>query len=1270
MNKSKFNLYNIRPVEKDWEYDALVEYITKNNITHLPKKLRNNQVLFKGLAIASYPKLFQMDFDNRVYEAVISEPGNYAYVMEDIFLSNKVHLAELPDTLKNSADYLNQILEMSTIEWMFLDILAYTKDKKELYDGLNKKLLTHRIVLGGDLYQTIDNPHLAADREVFKRIVDKYTDYEIPKLFNEEVYHSLTYEDFYRLLTASRISVLDIPFDLYEDAAFLLNVLLRFKPYNYDQVELIKKMYASGNEAILNVFYHLICDGIELPREVYHEIDKEALANYIVDNDVAHTETETISYDIRSDEEIFKKLIDKKYAHMLSIEFACYGLYSKYQEEIFELFKQYKVTPNLENPTKNRITEYFLNNICHNPDILEEDNLKILANYIALTRSRKVLGIVANSARLFNYLYNMDIDFLLEIPFTSDVYYEIPIENLQKYYRKHPQQIDCVDAWLALDIMNVAQDVDVNVIRPAILLDCRRQAAKEMKPYDGIAHEVCNRIIRYGSDREYEHDALLFEMVEMVLGVSQADIKSLLKKYEKNPADYEVELNNLLGKFYTTKKEQLALKYTDDRMHHIEAEYCKDDDRELKNNAKKQKRKLLYYEYLIKKIKNNNLTSSEAEIIKLISSIDKRISGDDQLDFLTGIIHGKLNLNIPDSYKKQNNLKNYRRLKHNYEPILNKIYLANPEYQAQIVGYFNGKTSHQELRRVIAERELKVLHEIRELYKACSADIVVDGNKLSFNIDDTLSAEEVALNKAYEEALITVKNIQKLINNEMNIAYPLEKITVSPEEVATFGTKKSKPRQVIDHKKLSLSRVMSIIDTMNTRDNIEDKKTKRMYQKLFIDSGLIYALSFLNGDYYDYAERIREDYEYLPILFEEEDMKLENLEKIMKRIRMYKYTTPADDAILGADISYKIASNEAFISGGRTDDKRKERVALAAKYTALAGRNIKSTIPFVTTETDGIRAERYMSNDPKLLVSGIDTDACFRIFGTDNDFMLYTIFNKNGFVMKLTDEIGRFVGRVSGFRNGNVLYLNQARTILDTNGVPNKASNDLIKRMRASIETNARAIVEATKDSEDPIDYVFILKAYGYGDCDYLPIVRKYFLPNSYPMNVDAPDYQEFLDDAEIVKTGAGTHGFLTDYTGTANILLLASRDGRNVEKNGDIIEYDPAPLYDRPRGKPKVYKGYEINQEVIERINNINARDIYWGDTSKRRTKKENFEPITKLPDIVAAVIAEDFYILIDRAGRLNELCLSYDERACKEFMEYHSVIMETYKNTIHKQR
>ena len=109
------------------------------------------------------------------------------------------------------------------------------------------------------------------------------------------------------------------------------------------------------------------------------------------------------------------------------------------------------------------------------------------------------------------------------------------------------------------------------------------------------------------------------------------------------------------------------------------------------------------------------------------------------------------------------------------------------------------------------------------------------------------------------------------------------------------------------------------------------------------------------------------------------------------------------------------------------------------------------------------------TSDPINLTYGERTGTCMRIGGAGGSLFEFCLLNTNGFHISF-NEGDKLISRVSGFRNGNTVFLNQLRYSLDS-----KYSNaDLIEACKQV----AKMLIELTKDSEFPIQNVVISPSY------------------------------------------------------------------------------------------------------------------------------------------------------------------------------------------------
>ena len=349
-----------------------------------------------------------------------------------------------------------------------------------------------------------------------------------------------------------------------------------------------------------------------------------------------------------------------------------------------------------------------------------------------------------------------------------------------------------------------------------------------------------------------------------------------------------------------------------------------------------------------------------------------------------------------------------------------------------------------------------------------------------------------------------------------------------------------------------------------------------------------------------------------------------------------------DFAILGQNIIIKLCKNLQYTEGDV------ENIVKGAKeLISQMVKKDKSTVPYISGENHGYHYSMYDSQDETILLSGINTDACFKICGNDNDFLLYSMLDKNGFVIKITDYFGNFLGRASGFRNGNCVYINQLRTIYDFGGFGYVGQYKSEKT--AIIETFKKACCDIVNSSQnnmnekDKIDFVFVTKSYALSNCNVniSDEVTKYI--GSCPMERDSKDWKNFVYNTKYLQEINDLNDFFSIDYGNYPLICIAS--SKKIIDKDDIKVEDIKPknvkaVYERPRNKVRAITN--LNQEVLKKINKIKAIDIYF--------KKSEFKQV-KLPSQTIIFMGDNWYIAFNNGIIIDECLLSFDKKACVEY-------------------
>ncbi|MBO5183125.1 MAG: hypothetical protein J6B64_01880 [Bacilli bacterium] len=215
---------------------------------------------------------------------------------------------------------------------------------------------------------------------------------------------------------------------------------------------------------------------------------------------------------------------------------------------------------------------------------------------------------------------------------------------------------------------------------------------------------------------------------------------------------------------------------------------------------------------------------------------------------------------------------------------------------------------------------------------------------------------------------------------------------------------------------------------------------------------------------------------------------------------------------------------------------------------------------------------------------GERTGACMRIGGTGESLLEFCLTNENGFHIRFQDETGNMISRVSGFRNGNTIFLNQLRySLLDEFN-----DNEVIKM----VKTFAKIIEEKTSTSKMPIENVLI-----------------------------SPDYAMKPKEFDTVPIGItnikeGYNYFYTDI-GTNAIPLIPLKP---------IILTPINPKYEPLRAEEqKIYD----NKEATEKINHILLVE---------GMLTNGIDKVELINDAKIAIVGEDWYIYIDSNGKIHQ--------------------------------
>ena len=249
------------------------------------------------------------------------------------------------------------------------------------------------------------------------------------------------------------------------------------------------------------------------------------------------------------------------------------------------------------------------------------------------------------------------------------------------------------------------------------------------------------------------------------------------------------------------------------------------------------------------------------------------------------------------------------------------------------------------------------------------------------------------------------------------------------------------------------------------------------------------------------------------------------------------------------------------------------------------------------------------------LTLGERTGACTRFGGANDALFRFCTTDSHGFQVLIYDpEDGAFVSRISCYRNGNTVYMNQLRFSLS----PKYSSKDLMELTKII----AKQMVEQTKNDEVPIDNVLVGDGYVFYESD--------------------EKRTEF--DKTLMYKGLKIN--YADIEDGAILLASSNEDGSLVPINPDM----PTPEYKPQRGKVKTCTG----KAALEQVQHFQMLELV--------TQRKPIDSGELINDkaITTCIFGDDWYISIDTNGKISKFVLSRSQFKQEALLEMQDVLMK----------
>lgn len=333
-----------------------------------------------------------------------------------------------------------------------------------------------------------------------------------------------------------------------------------------------------------------------------------------------------------------------------------------------------------------------------------------------------------------------------------------------------------------------------------------------------------------------------------------------------------------------------------------------------------------------------------------------------------------------------------------------------------------------------------------------------------------------------------------------------------------------------------------------------------------------------------------------------------------------------EDNVLGRTIDKDVIKSICEDGYYEVNDLNK-RINMLVDLFEYSFKKVTSTIPYLCYKDDIYKVEILDNyNQDKLRALG---DSLYKVGAIGNDFLHYSILNKNGLQIGIYKE-NTLVSKLFGVRNGNTIYLNSLEGIGDSN------YNELLRLF-------ANELISITRDDLEPIEFVTIVNNKVYSSRNGLKLDKTICPLINDPINKIYYDFEEFTEYKNLLNPD----DIYTNYKDNISTLLASSLV---VDKN-NFKYYDVEDKYYRRRNSA-VKLSNNVNEEYLKKIDII----LY---LCKVEDNSLNIDNIC-LSDMDTIYLGDDYVIFVTEKKNIIQFVLPYDERALKEV----SMIVEEINN------
>lgn len=519
----------------------------------------------------------------------------------------------------------------------------------------------------------------------------------------------------------------------------------------------------------------------------------------------------------------------------------------------------------------------------------------------------------------------------------------------------------------------------------------------------------------------------------------------------------------------------------------------------------------------------------------------------------------------------------------------------------------------------VSNKILKEFNRAANLVSNIDGEIYIDKSALKYLYKDNMdiyNIEEIIEYNNYLEILDDIiaktKNYinRHMDNNKIKTAYASEYFRAinSNDYVFPITTKYYEPKKRV----LSLSDIETIFDgyDLNNYKNINGTLKRFLFDEknliMVVDgyyNGIVNNLGIIISKWdkiVAYLDKLNEPLENISII------KIENILTLIN----------FENNVFGKDINKNILKAICENDYYEVNDLNK-RINMLIELYKQTFKRITSTVPYLCYKDDLYKVE-VLDNYKQDVLYTID-DSLYKVGAAGNDFLHYSILNKNGFQIGIFKE-NKLIAKTLGIRNGNTIYLNALE------GIKDKNYNELLRLF-------ANQLIKITKNDIEPIEFVTIVNNDVYSSRNGLKIDTTICPIINNPINKVYMDFDDFSKNSNLLNVD----DIYTNYEDNISTLLASVSI---VDKN-NFKYYDAEDKY------------YRRRNSVIKLSNNIGEEYLNRIDTILYLCKFE--DDSIKIDDITLSMVdtiylGDDYVVFITNNDNVIKYVLPYDERANKE--------------------